>query len=358
MTTRELDQAAVAAFTQQLVGIITGGRLSLMISIGHRTSLFDAMAGLPPSTSEQIAEAAGLNERYVREWLGAMACGRVVAYDPASRAYRLPAEHAAVLTRAAGIRNMAMMAQPVALFGMVEDAIIECFRAGGGVPYDAYPSRFQQLIAELSARVHDAALVDRIVPLVPGLAERLQAGIDVADIGCGTGHAVNLLARASPASRFVGYDTSADAIHVARAEAEALALGNARFRVQDAATLEERDAFDVITAFDAIHDLARPREALRAIARALRPGGTFLMVDVAAFSNLEENLDHPPAASFYVNSTMYCLPVSLAQGGEGLGAMWGEQTARRYLADAGFAHVEVRRLDGDMVNNYYICTKG
>ena len=152
-------------------------------------------------------------------------------------------------------------------------------------------------------------------------------------------------------------DFSGDAIRVARAEAESLALGNARFEVQDAATLDRPDAFDLITAFDAIHDLARPRDVLRAIARALRPDGVFLMVDVAASSNLEENLEHPLAAGFYTNSTMYCLPVSLAQAGEGLGAMWGEQTARRYLADAGFTHVEVRRLEGDLLNNYYIATR-
>ena len=357
MTTQQLDQAGVATFAQQLVGIMTGGRLCLMISIGHRTGLFDAMAGLPPSTSKQIGEAARLNERYVREWLGAMVCGRVVAYDPAARTYGLPAEHAALLTRAAGIRNMAIMAQSVGLMGMVEDAIVEGFRTGAGVPYEAYPPRFQHLIAELSARVHDAALVDRIVPLVPGLPDRLRAGIDVADIGCGTGHAVNLLARAFPASRFTGYDFSDDAIRAARVEAEALALANARFEVRDAATLDRHDAFNFITAFDAIHDLARPRDVLGAIARALRPDGVFLMVDVAASSNLEENLDQPVAAAFYTTSTMHCLPVSLAQGGEGLGAMWGEQTARRYLADAGFTDVEVRRLEGDMINNYYIATR-
>jgi SAM-dependent methyltransferase len=357
MTAQELDQTEVATFTQQLVAIMTGGRLSLMISIGHRTGLFDAIAGLPPATSDTIAEAAGLNERYVREWLGAMTCGRIVAYDPVARTYRLPAEHAAVLTRTAGIRNMAMMAQPIALFGMVEDAIVECFRTGGGVPYADYPPRFRQLIAELTARVHDAALIDRILTLVPGLPDRLRAGIDVADIGCGSGHALNLMARAFPASRFTGYDFDEDALRAARIEAESLGLANARFELKDVATLALDGGYDLITAFDAIHDLARPRDALWSIARALRPDGVFLMVDVGASSNLDENLDHPLAAGLYVNSTMYCLTVSLAQGGEGLGAMWGEQTVRQYLADAGFTRVEVRRIEGDMINNYYIAAK-
>jgi ubiquinone/menaquinone biosynthesis C-methylase UbiE len=283
-----------------------------------------------------------------------MTCGRIVAYDPATRTYGLPAEHAALLTRAAGIRNMAIMAQSIALMGMREDAIVECFRTGGGVSYADLPPRFRQLLAEMSARVHDAALVDRILPLVSDLSDRLRAGIDVADIGCGTGHAVNLMARAFPASRFTGYDFGEDALRAARVEAESLGLTNARFEPQDAATLALDSAYDFVTAFDAIHDLARPRDALRAIARALRPDGVFLMVDVAASSNLEENLDHPLAAGFYVNSTMHCLTVSLAQGGEGLGAMWGEQTASRYLADAGFTSVDVRQIEGDIVNNYYI----
>src|SRR5688572_14237314 len=130
-----LDTTRTQAFAEQALGIVNGGLLSLMLSVGHRTGLFDTLATLPPSTSEQIAAAAGLNERYVREWLGAMVTGRIMEYDPAARTYWLPREHAAALTRGAGPDNLAEFAQYVSLLGQVETAIVDVFRKGGGVNY-------------------------------------------------------------------------------------------------------------------------------------------------------------------------------------------------------------------------------
>ena len=354
MTTQELDQAKVAAFGGWLMELGDHAALAAMLSIGHRTGLFDVMATLPPSTSGQIAEAAGLNERYVREWLSSLAAGRLIDYDPAARTFRLPPEHALMLTRAAGPNNLARFMQSMAVVGQVEDEIVACFRNGGGVPYSRFPT-FQKLVAEVSGEVHDARLLDTILPLVPGLPERLRAGLDAADIGCGSGHAINLMARAFPASRFTGFDISEEGIGRARAEAAAWGLTNARFVLQDAATLDHPGAFDLITAFDAIHDQVSPRRVLANIARALRPGGTFLMVDVAASSNLEDNVGVPFAAAMYAFSTVHCMTVSLAEGGEGLGSMWGEQKARELLAEAGFTDVTVSRVEGDIQNNYYVC---
>jgi SAM-dependent methyltransferase len=356
VTTQELNAAEVEAFAGKMMGILNGAGLALMTSIGHQTGLFDTLATLPPSTSEQIAEAAGLNERYVREWLGAMVTGGIVDFDPDRRTYRLPPERAASLTRSAGPDNLASFMQFIPLLGNVEEQIIECFRNGGGVPYSAFP-QFQQLMAENSAQVNDAALVDGIIPLVPGLVERLEAGIAVADVGCGQGHAINLLARAFLNSRFTGYDFSAAALEVARAEAKAWGLTNAAFAEQDAATLDVQDAFDAIVVFDAIHDQARPRAVLKNIWRALKPGGTFLMVDIRASSELAGNLDHPLAPFMYTASTMHCMTVSLALGGEGLGNMWGEEQARALLAEAGFALQDIKQVEGDILNNYYIATK-
>ena len=241
------------------------------------------------------------------------------------------------------------------MLARVEAGVVACFREGGGVPYDALTD-FTQLTAELTGRGFDANLLERTLPLVPGLVERLQWGIDVADIACGSGHAINLMACTFPASRFTGYDFSPDAIAAARAEAQQWGLTNATFMEQDVAALDLADAFDFVTVFDAIHDQAHPARVLAIIARALRPGGTFLMVDIAASSNLEENIGHPLAPSLYAMSTLHCMTVSLAQGGEGLGSMWGEQRARQLLAEAGFTDVDVRRVEGDIVNNYYIAT--
>jgi SAM-dependent methyltransferase len=356
MTTQAIDQARAEAFAGQMVGVMNGAMLALMTSIGHRAGLFDKLSGLPPSTSEEIAAAAGLNERYVREWLGAMTTGGVVEYDPANRTYRLPPEHAVSLTRAAGPNNLATMTQFVSLFGNVEDEILASFQKGGGVPYARF-GKFQELMAEESAQIFDATLLESTLKLVPGLTQRLEEGIDVLDVGCGKGHAINVMAKAFPKSRFTGYDFSEEGVAAGTAEAKAMGLGNATFAIQDAATFGDGAAFDLITVFDAIHDQADPAAVLANIARALRPGGVFLMVDVAASSNLEENLQHPLGPMMYSISTMHCMTVSLALGGAGLGTMWGDQVARKMLADAGFTFLDMKRVEGDIINAYYIARK-
>lgn len=345
------------SFTDRLLEWSNGGALSLMISIGHRTGLFDTMASLPSATSQEIADYAGLDERYVREWLGAMTTGRIVEHDPQSMAFALPAEHAACLTRAAGPANAAVAFQLTSMFGRVEDQVVDCFRRGGGVPYSEFP-RFQVICAEISWASLDAGLVDVVLPLVPGLIERLRAGCDVADVGCGSGHAVNLMAEAFPASRFVGFDLADDALAAAQAEADRKQLGNIRFEKRDAAAFGETDSYDFVTTFDVIHDQARPDVVLRAIAGALRPGGAYLCVEIRSSSTLADNLDLPWAPGMYTASCMHCMTVSLANGGPGLGAMWGEQLARQMLHDAGFNSLEVKELANDPFNNYYVAMKG
>lgn len=357
MNANNLDQAKSEAFAGRMLEVLNDSALGLMTSVGHQTGLFDAMAGLPVATSQEIAEAAGLNERYVREWLGAMVTGGIVEYDPENKVYALPAEYAAWLTRAAGPDNLAGPAQFIPLMAQVEDAVVKCFRNGGGLPYSAYP-RFHQLMAEDSAAIHDAALVDAILPTVSGLTERLQAGIDVADVGCGQGHAINLMATAFPSSRFVGHDLAEEAIASGRREAAEMGLDNARFEVCDAATLDVRSRFDLIMAFDAIHDQARPAQVLAAIADALRPDGVFLMVDFGASSHVHENMEFPAGPFLYTISCMHCVPVSMGLDGPGLGAMWGKQVALGMLAEAGFGRVEVKQVVGDLFNNYFIGTKG
>ena len=344
-------------FADRMLRMMNDAALALMVSVGHRTGLFDVMAEMPAATSAQIASQAVLDERYVREWLAAMTTGRIVEHDGAAGSYSLPAEHAAWLTRAAGMANLATGMQYIGLLALVEDQIVECFRHGGGLPYSAFP-RFQAIMAEDSGAVQDANLIDVTLPLVPGLIGRLGQGIDVADVGCGSGHAVNLMAAAFPRSRFTGFDFSDAGLAVARLEASHSGLANARFEKRDAAHLGENDRFDFITTFDAVHDQARPDLMLAGIAAALRPGGVYLCVDTAASSKLADNLDHPLGPWLYTVSCMHCMTVSLADGGMGLGTMWGEQTARKMLGDAGFTSIEVARVDGDIVNSYIITSKG
>lgn len=327
-----------------------------MISIGNQTGLFDTMAVLGPATSEAIARDARLHERYVREWLGVLVTGGVVKYEPTSHTYHLPPEHAACLTRAAGIDNLASIAQFIAMMADAEQQVIECFREGGGVPYSEY-TRFHRLMREESAQTFDATLIDVALPLVPGLVDELSAGIEVVDIGCGAGHAINLMAKAFPVSRFVGYDISEEAVNAGKEEAHEWGLTNVTFEMRDAASLGVRETFDLATTFDAVHDQAHPAAVLRGIYEALKPGGVYFCIDVAASSNLEENLEHPLGPFIYAVSTMHCMTVSLAYDGDGLGTAWGEQKAVEMITTAGFTDLKVKKVDGDILNNYYIAHK-
>lgn len=343
-------------FGDKLVVTLNNAATALMISLGHRTGLFDAMVDLPPSTVGQIAAASAQNERYIREWLGAMVTARIIIYDAETETYRLPPEHAAFLTRPSAPNNLAAMAQYIPLLGSVEDKIVECFQKGGGVPYADF-SRFHEIMAEDSGQTVLPALLDSILPLIAGGREMLGRGIELLDVACGSGRAVNLLAREFPHSFFYGYDFSEQAIGAARDDATRLKLKNVRFEVRDVAALDEPNNFDLVTAFDAIHDQTKPLAVLKAINRALRPHGVFLMQDIAASSHVHKNMEHPIAPLLYTISCLRCMTVSLAADGDGLGAMWGEEKALELLAEAGFGTVKIHRLPHDIQNQYYVVQK-
>lgn len=353
------DADRAQAFAGELLSTLNRGALCLMISVGHRTGLFDVMRTLPPAIPEVIAREAHLDERYVREWLGAMVTGGVVEVEPATGAYRLPPEHAACLTRAAAADNLAVFAQYIAVMGAVEDEIVDCFGWGGGVPYEKF-RRFHEVMAEDSGQSVLSCLESHILPLVPGLTDRLAAGIRVLDVGCGSGRIVNRLAELYPASEFVGLDLSPEAIAKGRAEATRKGLRNVELVVRDLTGFDataEPAAYDLVTTFDAVHDQAQPLDVLRGIHRTLKADGVYLMQDIRGASRVHENIGHPLGTFLYTISTMHCMTVSLAQGGEGLGAMWGEEKTREYLARAGFRQVETNRLAHDVQNNWYVVRK-
>jgi len=352
----DFNQDRADAFEAKMVGVLNGAATALMVSVGHRTGLFDVMSGLAPSDSDRIAEQAGLDERYVREWLGAMVTSGIVDYDESHGAYHLPREHAASLTREARPNNRAATCQWIPILGDVEDEIVACFEQGGGVPYSSY-ERFHAVMAEESDQTVVAVLLDEILPGIPGVAPALERGIDVLDVGCGSGRALNLMASAYPSSRFRGYDLSPEGVAAAKAGAAERKLRNVHFEVRDVAEIEVDDAFDLVTAFDAIHDQARPDVVLAGIARALRADGLFLMQDIAGSSHVHEDRSNPMAPFLYTVSCMHCMSVSLASDGAGLGAMWGRDTACRMLAEAGFGEVTVKELPHDVMNYYYLARK-
>lgn len=356
-TAIDIDVSKANAFADRLVGMLNGGALCLMVSIGHRTGLFDSLAGQPAATSAAIAARAGLNERYVREWLGAMVAGRIVDCDPAAGTYWLPREHAQSLTRASAAGNMAVFAQYIPLLGSVEDDILRCFREGGGVPYERY-TRFHEVMAEDSGQSVLPALRDHILPLVPGLTGRLERGISVLDVGCGRGLALMLMAEWYPNSRFTGLDLSEEAIGFARAEAARRGLTNIAFTARDLSRFDreaEAGHYDFVTTFDAIHDQKDPAAVLRGIRRALADSGVYLAQDINGSTHVHRNREHPLGPLLYTVSCLHCMTVSLAQGGAGLGAMWGRETAEQMFRAAGFASVETHELSHDIQNCYYVC---
>jgi len=348
---------ATQAFAERMLRCYNEAALALMVSIGHRTRLFDVLASMDPATSQEIADETGLSERYVREWLGAMTTGGITGHNAATNRYWLPAERAALLTRAATPNNLASVAQWFAVLGGVEDKVVDAFTHGRGVPYSAY-GRFHEVMAEESGQTVVVALDDHILPLVPGLVEQLTRGIDVVDVGCGSGKALMHLAERFPRSRFTGIDFSQQAITAAVAEATERGLRNLAFKCTDAAQWDAREAFDLVLAFDAIHDQPAPAQVLQNIRRALRPGGLFLMQDILAASCVHGNMGHPVGTFLYTISCMHCMSVSLAGGGPGLGAAWGKELALEMLKDAGFENVQVETLPHDILNYYYIATPG
>lgn len=351
-----LNAEALDTFGERYVELLNSGAVVMMMSIGYRTGLFEAMRDSAALTSTQLAERAGLQERYVREWLGVMTAGAIVRCNDEGTTFHLPAEHAALLTEREGDDNLGHLTQFVSMMGPVEDKLVNCFYNGGGVPYSEYP-RFHEVMAKDSAQTIVDPLLEHVLPIVPGLTIQLHNGIDVLDIGCGRGKALLKMAQHFPNSWFTGYDLSAEAIAFGNAEVERLELDNLEFLQRDLTDFHQTAPdghFDLITAFDAIHDQARPDFVLAGIRRALRSDGIFLLQDIGADSNIANNREHPLGPLLYAISCAHCMTVSLAQGGLGVGAMWGEQMTREFLADAGFKSVQKHELEHDFQNYYYL----
>ena len=339
-------------FEEYMLDVMNKAATALMLSVGHRTKLFDSMYDCTSMTSQQLAEKSNLNERYVREWLGAMVTGKIVDYDPTNHTYSLSEEKAKLLSRG-GSYNYASSMQWIPALAYVEDEIVKCFERGGGVPYESF-HRFHEVMAEESGQTVLPALVDKILPLVPNLVDKLQKGITVLDVGCGSGRAINLMAKNFPNSQFTGYDFSKEAIQYATKESQNMGNQNTSFEIQDVEHFPEGTQFDLVTAFDAIHDQAAPAKVLENIRSAVKEDGVFLMQDIGSSSQLQNNKTHPLGPFLYTVSCLHCMTVSLALDGHGLGAMWGKEKATQMLNEAGFSNVEVKQLPHDPINYYFI----
>eukprot|EP00058_Branchiostoma_floridae_P014231 XP_002599719.1 hypothetical protein BRAFLDRAFT_106707 [Branchiostoma floridae] len=300
-------------FALRLTTTVSSGFVTLAVAIGVRTGLFVKLGDQNgPRTSAQIAEAAGMKERYVREWLAIMVTARIMEYDREQRTYFLPPHRRDVL-------KSAQMPEGLRLQAGVATNVADCFKLDGP--------------EESGIRVHDA--------------------------GCGRGIPTLILAQHFRNSTFVGTDLDRDAVQWAATESNRLGLVNTKFQVQDLAKLpaDWSDSFDYVLAWDAIHDQADPEVVLREIYRTTKSSGLFSMVDIRGHTELADNLDDPAAPMLYGASLLHCMPVSLYFGGRGLGTMWGQELAVSMLREARFTNIRCLDVPDSPANLHFLCQK-
>ncbi len=336
-----MDREVVRAFMERFMDMTTHAALLGVVGAADRAGLFRALQGAGALPLEAIAARSGLDPRYLREALAALAAGGFLRFDPDAATYALPDEHAVCLADESSPWCLVGWTQILGALYRAVPAVSRAFREGGGVSYEQFGEDMVEGIDRANGPGTRILLTRRWLPAMPQMVETLERGGRVADVGCGSGTAALALAQAFPRSVVTGYDVDLRSIERARAAASETGLANVRFERVAAESLPTRPGFDLVLAFDVIHDLVNPRAALRRIRLSLRPAGSFLLVEPAAGDSLEENLD-AHGALLYALSTLHCTTVSLAHGGEGLGAAWGPKRAEALCRQAGFTRF--RRL--------------
>ena len=333
-------------FAQRLIGDFTGLASSLMAAIGDRLGLFKALASGGPATATELASQTQTHERYLREWLGAMASTGYVEYDATTRRFSLPPAHAPLLADERSAMFFGGAYQQWLGLVRVLDDVSRAFRDGGGVSFEAYGQDFWQGTERFTSTWFDHLLVQQWLPAAPEARSALERGVRLADVGCGRGRALIRLAQAFPASHFVGYDLHAPSIAAAARAADAAGVSQrVRFQQQDV-TAGLPEPYEVITAFDVVHDAVDPRALLQAIRNALRDGGTFLCLEFNAREQVAEQIKDPMATLGYTISTLFCMTTSLAHDGQGLGALGlNERRLREWCMEVGFKDVRRAQLD-------------
>jgi 2-polyprenyl-3-methyl-5-hydroxy-6-metoxy-1,4-benzoquinol methylase len=341
----ELDMDKAFAFAFKVLGDITVIELGTLITIADRLGLYDRLAEGGPATSAEFADRAQIHERYAREWLSGMACHGYLTYNNADKRFSLPAEHAFVLAdHDSPVYLTSMFGMAPAIWHNI-DLLTDAFRDGGGVPQARFGDEFWCGFERFTRTGFRNNLVQDWIPAMPEVDAALRAGGSVADVGCGNGQALLFLAKGYPDAKLVGYDNYAPAIEAANANAAEAGLADrVHYEVVDV-TREIPGTFDLITTFDVVHDMPHPRPALSKIRQALKPNGTYFVLEFNFSGDVQENIDHPMGIGTfgYAASTNYCMTQALAVGGEGTGTCMGEPKARELASEAGFTHF--RRID-------------
>ena len=338
MDTPPIDMARVEAFTMRAIGDVTAGYTGVMVSLGHKLGLYKALAGTGPLSAKEVARRAGCAERYVREWLNAQAAGGYLGYHAVSDTYELSPEQALVLADEDSPVFIPHAWNVPAAMWFDEPKALEAFRSGRGVAWGEHDARMACGVAAFYRNGYRASLVPQWLPALDGVVARLESGIDVADIGCGQGHATLLMAAAFPNSRFHGFDTHAASLAEARRHAAAAGLGERATFAAARATDYPDQRYGLICFFDTLHDLGDPVAAAEHAAATLAPGGTVLLVEPFAHDRVEDNLS-PVGQLYYSGSSLICCAHAIAEGGKlVLGAQAGPKRLADVFRKAGFTH--------------------
>lgn len=339
-----MDKEKSTQFMMKLVGDVGTTLAAGLLSVGDHSGLFKAMAGAGPLNSDALAERAGIPSRYVEEWLAVMAGAGYVEHDPAADTFLLPDEHAVFLTDASSEYYLGGLFQGLPGLLAMTPKLVTAFKPGKGISFSEFGAELPGSLEAMNRSVYENRLVRSWLPVMPEVVARLQAGGRALDVGCGTGVVPLTLAKAFPEATIAGLDFDARSIDIARGYAREAGLGDRiAFLAKPVEALPTEPGWDLISTFDVVHDLPDPLGAMKRIRSALAEGGTYLMVEPKVADQLESNVQNPFARMLYGMSCLHCVPQSLAQGGPGLGACWGEARAREMARDAGFGRFE--RLD-------------
>lgn len=338
MDTLVSETSRLEAFVAHAVGDLTAGYVGVMVSIGSKLGLYKALAGAGPLSAKELARRAGCAERYVREWLNAQAAGGYVGYHAASDTYELAPEQAAVLADEDSPFYLPPAWEMPAAMWADEPKALEAFRTGRGVAWGEHDPRMACGVAAFYRNGYKASLVPQWLPALDGVVAQLEAGIAVADIGCGHGHSTLLMAQAFPNSRFHGFDTHAASVAAARELArEAGVADRVTFEVANARDYADH-GYGLVCFFDTLHDLGDPVAAARHAAEVLAPGGTVMLVEPFAHDRVEDNLT-PVGRLYYGGSTLICCAHAISEGGKlVLGAQAGPKRLAEVFRKAGFTH--------------------
>jgi SAM-dependent methyltransferase len=333
-----INQAKLDSFLGRAIADLSAGYGGVMVSLGSKLGLYKAMAGAGPLSARELAARAGCAERYVREWLNAQVAGGYLEYHAVSGTYELSPEQAMVLADEDSPVFLPNAWEVPASMWFDEDKAIEAFRSGKGVAWGDHDGRLYCGVAAFYRNAYRGSLVSQWLPALDGVVEKLEAGIDVADVGCGHGHSSILMAQAFPRSRFHGFDVHAASIEEARRHAaEAGLAGRVAFDVARASDYPGK-GYGLICFFDCLHDMGDPLAAARHAAEALAPDGTVMLVEPYANDRVEDNVS-PVARLYYAASTTLCCAHAISEGGDlVLGAQAGEGRLAEVFRKTGFTH--------------------